>query len=91
MGSDAPAGQFEHAKYYSAGKLPYQVITADFNNDGNADLAIADWLSDQLVILLGNGDGTFQRATNYIDSWCWSLGGGRLQRRRQLRLGGGPS
>ena len=57
----AAAGQFGKATYYKAGQRPYEVITADFNNDGNADLAFADWLSSQLVILLGNGDGTFQK------------------------------
>jgi FG-GAP-like repeat len=61
LGSEVSAGQFGHARYYAAGKLPFQVVAADFNNDGNTDLAIADWLSDQLVILLGNGDGTFQK------------------------------
>ncbi len=59
----ASAGQFKKAVYYHAGLRPYHVITADFNNDGNADLAFADWLSDQVVILLGNGDGCWARAT----------------------------
>jgi hypothetical protein len=57
----ASAGQFKKAVYYRAGMLPSQVVTGDFNNDGNTDLAFADWLSNQLVVLLGNGDGTFQR------------------------------
>jgi hypothetical protein len=57
----ASAGQFKKAVYYQAGMRPSQVVTGDFNNDGNADLAFADWLSNQLVILLGNGDGTFQK------------------------------
>jgi hypothetical protein len=57
----ASAGQFKKAVYYRAGMLPSQVVTGDFNNDGNTDLAFADWLSNQLVILLGNGDGTFQK------------------------------
>jgi hypothetical protein len=58
----AAAAQFKKPTYYSVGRRPYRIISADFNNDGNADLAIADWLSNQLVILLGNGDGTFQKA-----------------------------
>jgi FG-GAP-like repeat len=57
----AGAGQFKKAVYYHAGLRPYHVITADFNNDGNADLAFADWVSEQVVIFLGNGDGTFQK------------------------------
>jgi hypothetical protein len=61
MGSEASAGQFRKAVYYRAGMRPSEVITADFNNDGNADLAFADWLSNEVVILLGNSDGTFQK------------------------------
>jgi hypothetical protein len=58
---NAWAGQFKKAAYYRSGMRPSQVVTGDFNNDGNADLAFADWLSNQLVVLLGNGDGTFQK------------------------------
>jgi len=60
LATGASAGQFKKAAYYRAGMLPSQVVTGDLNNDGNVDLAFADWLSNQLVILLGNGDGTFQ-------------------------------
>lgn len=59
MCADVWANQFKHPVYYPAGTLPYQVTTADFNNDGNLDLAITD--SDTVAVLLGNGDGTFQK------------------------------
>ena len=59
--SPVAAEQFGKATYYRAGLRPSQVVTADFNNDGNLDLAMADWLSNQVVVLLGNGDGTFQK------------------------------
>ena len=59
------AGQFKHVTYYKAGGLPSQIVTADFNNDGNLDLAMADWLSNQVVVLLGNGDGTFQKPITF--------------------------
>jgi hypothetical protein len=62
---NAFAGQFKKAVYYHAGMLPSEVVTADFNNDGNADLAFADWLSNQVVVLLGNGDGTFQKPLTF--------------------------
>ena len=62
---NASAGQFEKAVYNRAGMLPSEVVTADFNNDGNADLAFADWLSNQVVVLLGNGDGTFQKPLTF--------------------------
>jgi hypothetical protein len=36
------------------------VAVADFNQDGHADVAIANYSSSSLTVLLGNGDGTFQ-------------------------------
>lgn len=45
------------------GILPLFFITADLNNDGKTDLvgfASVNPLDNQLVTLLGNGDGTFQ-------------------------------
>jgi hypothetical protein len=42
-----------------------QVITADFNTDGNLDLAVTNTADDTVSILLGNGNGTFQPAVSY--------------------------
>ena len=39
------------------------VVAADFNNDGRTDLAVTDSSLDEVSILLGNGDGTFQSST----------------------------
>jgi hypothetical protein len=38
---------------------------ADFNGDGKPDLAVANFSSNTVSILLGNGDGTFQPQTTY--------------------------
>jgi hypothetical protein len=57
----ATVGQFKRAAYYHAGQRPYKVLTAPLTSSGNLDLAVADWLSNQLCILLGNGSGTFQK------------------------------
>ena len=35
------------------------IASADFNGDAIDDLAVADWGLDQVVVLYGNGDGTF--------------------------------
>jgi hypothetical protein len=37
----------------------------DFNGDGIPDFAVANYLSNDVSVLLGKGDGTFQAAVNY--------------------------
>jgi hypothetical protein len=44
------------------GEEALQVVTADFNGDGKLDLAVTD---NSFSVLLGNGDGTFQKPVNY--------------------------
>src|SRR5229473_3050778 len=44
---------------YNTGVAPIAVVTADFNGDGRLDLAVANAVSNDVSILLGNGDGTF--------------------------------
>ena len=39
------------------------VAAADFNNDGNTDLAVTNYGSGTVSVFLGNGDGTFGAAT----------------------------
>jgi large repetitive protein len=39
---------------------PTSIVAADFNGDGRTDLAITDPQTNQVFILLGNGDGTFE-------------------------------
>jgi hypothetical protein len=59
--ADASAGQFKRATYLSAGQRPYQVVATHLTKSGNVDLVVADYLSSQIIVLLGNGDGTFQK------------------------------
>ena len=42
---------------------PFSVAVGDFDNDGDLDLAVANFNSDNVSIRLGNGDGTFSPAT----------------------------
>jgi hypothetical protein len=39
--------------------LPYALAAGDFNHDGKIDLAVTDAAANAVVILPGNGDGTF--------------------------------
>ena len=57
-------GTFRSPVSYQAGQSPVYVATADFNGDGNLDLAVVDILMG-VNILLGNGNGTFQPLVTY--------------------------
>jgi hypothetical protein len=46
----------------AAGSGPDSVAVGDFNGDGKLDLAVANSGSNDVSVLLGNGDGTFQTA-----------------------------
>jgi hypothetical protein len=59
------AGQFKRAVYYPAGERPRRVVAANFTRSGNLDLAVANYLTSEVSILLGNGDGTFQKAKRF--------------------------
>jgi hypothetical protein len=48
-----------------AGSSPQRDVAADFNRDGKMDLAAADGVNNRIVVLLGNGDGTFQPPAYY--------------------------
>jgi hypothetical protein len=51
--------------YGSGGAYPAAITAGDFNNDGDADLAVANQNSSDVGILLGNGDGTFSAAASF--------------------------
>jgi FG-GAP-like repeat len=51
---------------YTVGAGPDQIVTADFNHDGNLDLAIEDGDENRISILLGNGDGSFRAAPDVV-------------------------
>src|SRR6266581_3585263 len=39
---------------------PSNIVVGDFNGDGKLDLAVTDYSNNNVSVLLGNGDGTFQ-------------------------------
>lgn len=56
---------FQSAAKYQVGSNPVAAATADFNHDGKLDLAVVNAGSNDISILLANGDGTFQTARNF--------------------------
>jgi len=56
---------FHSARSYPVGTNPVAGKAADFNGDGKLDIAVVNSGSNDISILLGNGDGTFQPAQNF--------------------------
>jgi len=50
---------------FAAGAGPSSLATGKFNGDNKLDLAVVNTNSDNVSILLGNGNGTFQPDVNY--------------------------
>lgn len=48
---------------FGAGVNPTNLAVADFNNDGKPDVAVTNQVSNDVSILLGNGNGTFAAQT----------------------------
>jgi hypothetical protein len=56
---------------FAVGKSPDSVRVGDFNGDGKPDLAVANYdSSNNISVLLGKGDGTFQPALNLATGGC---------------------
>ena len=51
------AAQFETRQTNSQLRFPFSIAIGDFRHDGRLDLVVA---SQELAVLFGNGDGTFQ-------------------------------
>ncbi len=51
---------------YIVGQYADCAVVADFNADGNLDLAVGELKESSVSILLGNGDGTFGTAQDFV-------------------------
>jgi VCBS repeat-containing protein len=62
-------GTFRPQTMYAAGVTPNSVAVADLNGDGKLDIVTANFggfnTSNNVSVLLGNGDGSFQPQTKY--------------------------
>ena len=61
----ATGTEFASPTSYAVGSLPLDVAVGDLNGDGKPDIAVVNSGSNDVSVLLGNGDGTFQPATNF--------------------------
>ena len=52
-------GTFADKVDYDVGYNPLSVFSADLDGDGDNDLAVANYGSDNVSVLLNNGNGTF--------------------------------
>jgi len=65
LAASAAPVTFKPVQTYSVGTNPTSVAVGDFNGDGKPDLAVLNSGSNNVTILLGRGDGTFQSAGNF--------------------------
>lgn len=63
LGNGDGTFQTERDFDYEPGDYPTYIIAADFNGDGKSDVAVANAYGNDVSIILGNGDGTFQFTT----------------------------
>ncbi len=57
--AQTPAVKFGAASTIPVGSGPFDLVAADFNNNGDADVAVANSDSSDVTVLWGAGDGTF--------------------------------
>jgi hypothetical protein len=58
-------GTFSQPYITDAGREPTSIVAADFDGDGNPDLAIGNRRDNSVNVLLGKGDGTFRERVSY--------------------------
>ena len=56
---------FDPAVHYAAGNAPFSVAIGDLDGDRVPDLAVANENSDNVSVLFGVGDGTFEAALHH--------------------------
>ena len=60
-----PSVSFVARMDFPVGQDPRAIATGDLDSDGKVDLVTANYGSNDVSVLLGNGDGTFKPAVNY--------------------------
>ncbi len=55
---------FGNLRQYATGGSPFEIRADDFNGDGYPDVVVPNRASNDVIVLLGKGDGTFARTTH---------------------------
>src|SRR5260370_28666781 len=77
---------------YAAGTAtgPSCIVVGDFNGDGKPDLAVTNFSDQNVWVLLGNGDGTFQPARSVfvspVGGFPWYIADGDFNNNGKLDL-----
>lgn len=60
-------GTFLYSGYIDSGYGPVMPVFSDFNSDGNPDIAVCDWTSNQDVSFwIGDGQGNFNISSRFV-------------------------
>ncbi len=64
----ASTGTYANGVSYTtiAGGRPYGITSADFDEDGDIDLAVTNKSGDSMTVLIGDGDGNFSVHATYV-------------------------
>jgi hypothetical protein len=54
-------GTFQAHVDHATGNGPANLLSTDFNGDGKLDLAVTNSVDNTVSVLLGKGNGTFQK------------------------------
>jgi M6 family metalloprotease-like protein len=66
VGTPGGFGMFSPSVAYSTSQAPAAVTAADFDGDGDLDLATSNWISEDVSVLLNNGDGSYAPHSDYF-------------------------
>jgi flagellin-like hook-associated protein FlgL len=90
MGTAAGDGTVGAATTNANGSLPQDVALADFNNDGNLDIASSDFAFNSVGIYLGTGSGSFGSVVRYsagaVNNQVWDVATGDFNRDGRVDL-----
>lgn len=70
-------GTFQAPQNYAVGGNgnPFSLAVADVSMDGKLDIVTANYSTNSITVLLGNGDGTFMANTSLLFTKVYSTGG----------------